>query len=327
MSRRVAVFCVKLAVSLALLAWAFSQIDTDGVLTALAAVDLRWVIGALAVLLLQYPLGAYRWYVIQAALGAGVNWREVLRMHLVGIFFNQVLPSAIGGDAARVWMMNRRAVSWTKALSSVLLDRVAFLVVLLVLLGAMLPFIRSSLEHGAVRGSLTALVLIGSSSLIIGLLVAPLIAQGLRRFRWTRSLAQLASDSVILWRRGGRSLAIFLVGIGVQLSTFVCVWMLAMAVGVEIPFGAVVAVILPVQLALAVPISVAGWGVREGAMVFGLGLAGVPSELGLVISVLWGLLALIGGVGCWLAWFRDPRVRDEARGLREASDGQTERAL
>ena len=167
----------------------------------------------------------------------------------------------------------------------------------------------------------------GSAALVVGLLVAPVFARGLQGFRWTRSLAQLASDSGVLWRRRGRSLAILLVGFGIQLSTLLCVWMIALSVGAEISFTAIVAVILPVQLALAVPISVAGWGVREGAMVFGLGLAGVPNELGLVISVLWGVLALIGGVGCWVAWFRDPRVREEARGLREASDGQTEQVL
>lgn len=332
MTRRIAVFAAKLAVSVALLIWAFSQIDLDGVLAALATVDVFWILAALAVLAAQYPLGAFRWHLIQRALGAGVAWQAVLRMHLVGIFFNQVLPSAIGGDAARVWMMGRRGVSWTQSLSSVLLDRVAFLVVLLVLMAAMLPFIRMHLADGAVRSSLTALVLVGATGLVVGLLAAPLIARILRDHRLTRdralarSLAQLASDSGLLWRHGSRSLAIFCVGCAIQLSTFMCVWMIALAVNAEVSFGAIVAVILPAQLAMALPISIAGWGVREGAMVFGLGLAGVPSEQGIVISVLWGGLTLVGGIGCWLAWFQDPRVRDEARGFREAADERPEQA-
>jgi glycosyltransferase 2 family protein len=58
----------------------------------------------------------------------------------------------------------------------------------------------------------------------------------------------------------------------------------------------------PVILLTAVPISISGWGVREGAMVACLGLAGVPSEKALSISLLLGAISVIIGVAGGVIW-------------------------
>ena len=89
------------------------------------------------------------------------------------------------------------------------------------------------------------------------------------------------------------------------------VWLTALAFGIEIPVGASLVVIAPVLLAAALPISIGGWGVREGGMIFGLGMLGVSSSDAVLVSIVIGLMGVaIGAVG-GLVWLltggRDPR--------------------
>ena len=52
---------------------------------------------------------------------------------------------------------------------------------------------------------------------------------------------------------------------------------------------------LPVVLVTVVPISIAGWGVREGAMIAAFGYAGLPTSDGLIVSLLFGAGYLVLG--------------------------------
>jgi hypothetical protein len=82
------------------------------------------------------------------------------------------------------------------------------------------------------------------------------------------------------------------------------VFMLTRAVGTELGWGDSLLLIPPVLLVSAIPVTVAGWGVREGAMVIALGFAGVAPAAGFAISVLFGLtlaVASLPGAGLWLA--------------------------
>jgi hypothetical protein len=74
-----------------------------------------------------------------------------------------------------------------------------------------------------------------------------------------------------------------------------------------IPMSAVESLLLvpPVILLSSLPVTLAGWGLREGGMIFALGLIGVPSDAAFALSVMYGLLSLVVGlVGglVWLGW-------------------------
>jgi len=89
------------------------------------------------------------------------------------------------------------------------------------------------------------------------------------------------------------------------------VHLLAWSLGISGPFGVVAAISIPLMLLTMLPTSFAGWGVREAAMVSGMGLLHVPSELSLAISVGFGLsmiIASLPGVFCLLQKFRKFQV-------------------
>ena len=95
-------------------------------------------------------------------MGIDLRFREVLRIVLVGLFFNQALPSTIGGDAVRAWQIHRAVASVGLALRSVILDRLAGLAGLILLVAAVLPFLfqitSSSVAHVTMMGLITVAV-------------------------------------------------------------------------------------------------------------------------------------------------------------------------
>jgi uncharacterized membrane protein YbhN (UPF0104 family) len=90
----------------------------------------------------------------------------------------------------------------------------------------------------------------------------------------------------------------------IHVSTVIVVWLIALGLGVSLtPLAAFVVVPVAI-LASAVPVSLNGWGVREGVMVAGLALFGVASGDALLISVLLGfgvILSVLPGSITWLA--------------------------
>jgi uncharacterized membrane protein YbhN (UPF0104 family) len=83
----------------------------------------------------------------------------------------------------------------------------------------------------------------------------------------------------------------------------VCVFLIATAVGVEVELIHVLVLFPPVFLVSLLPISIAGWGVREGAMVAALSLVGVDEASALAVSILFGLGVLLVGLPGGLVWF------------------------
>lgn len=324
MSRSLMILLVKLAVSGGLLAWVLSSIDRQSLLDAVLRLDAGLLVAAFAVLTLQYPIGALRWRELLRLLERNMPTREILRIHLVGVFLNQMLPSALGGDAYRVWSTGRGGQGWGRAVCSVLLDRVAALAILVLLLAAMLPHLVSILPAGPVTDSLVTLVLIAVIAMPVGFALARPVANLLEKMRFSRGLAVIARNANLLWSRGAASLRIAGFGLLTQLSTVACVWLVAKAAGAEVGFFSILGLTLPVLLTLAVPISIAGWGVREGAMVFAFGLVGIAAETGLVISLVWGGLSLVGGIFCGVAFLlRAPEREKLAAYVAEAGARET----
>src|SRR3546814_7064383 len=94
---------LKLAVTVGLLAWLASGVDLGQVRERLAAVGVPAALAATMVLAMLIPATAARWGVVQHAIAAPLPGPALLRLTLVGLFFNQLLPAPIGGDAMRAW--------------------------------------------------------------------------------------------------------------------------------------------------------------------------------------------------------------------------------
>lgn len=310
---------VKVAASLFLLWVATRDVSVDQVAGILAGARYELVAAGLAVLVAQFPLGAIRWHLInRACFEMPVGFGATTRFLLAGIFFNQVLPSAIGGDAVRAWLIGRAGLGLGNAVSGVLIDRVASLVGLVALMVLTAPISLSVLPEGPARSSLMLATGLLAAGIAVFLVAGDRLEPWLRRVRWLAWVAGLAAACRVLWRRGWVSLQIWLLSLALHATTAGCVYLCALGLGIGIGYGELFVLLMPVLLAIAVPVSIAGWGVRESSMVLALGLAGVAPADAVTLSVLWGLVTIVGGCIAGLAILADPAL---VRTLRRRDAG------
>jgi hypothetical protein len=136
----------------------------------------------------------------------------------------------------------------------------------------------------------------------------------LMRHRITTPIGKLVRDLRKALSSPVLSMAIMILAGSVQLLLVVAIFLCAQGMSVHLDFGAALLVIPTVMLVSMIPISFAGWGVREGAMVLGLGVLGISEHDALAISVAFGLLQIIVGLpGGALWWTRSDGTRIAAR--------------
>jgi hypothetical protein len=95
----------------------------------------------------------------------------------------------------------------------------------------------------------------------------------------------------------------------VHLAGIVATWILARALAIDLPFVSCLLLLPPVLIATVIPISIAGWGVRENAMVIGFGLVGVTATDALALSVAFGLAQIVIGLPGGVLWLASGRPR------------------
>jgi uncharacterized membrane protein YbhN (UPF0104 family) len=295
--RRALSLLIKVAVSGLLLYMALNWVNIGTVANRLSQIDPRWLALCLLVPLAQSFLLSMRWQKIIARCGSDLQLGQLFRVSMIAQFFNQTLPSSVGGDAMRIWYVARQT-DWRIATYSVVVDRVVGVTAVAIVVTACLPWTLELVRNPVGR---SALLLIGLGCIGGGLVFVGLASDRLHVLqRWAPSRHLAATATVALGiLRSPRALArIFGLSFIMHGLTAVLAWCAARSVGADLPLLYALFLVLPVALIATVPISVAGWGVREGVMVAAFGYAGLPPSDGLIVSLLFGASYLaIGAVG------------------------------
>jgi len=299
--RRVLSLLLKLAVSAGLLYLSLRRVDIDALGQQLVKLDWKWASIALLICCAQVPLSAWRWREIIMACGSTLSRTMAMRYTIIGQFFSQVLPSTVGGDAVRIWLLARGGAGWPTAIYSVLIDRVVGVTVLAVIVTACLPWTFELVRDGAARA---ALLLIGLGAMGAALVFLVLGAPQLKILdRWWAT-RHLATASRLAWRlcSSPAALRVAVFSFAIHFMTVALAWSAAIAVHASITFSQTLYLFLPVILIATIPISIAGWGVRESAMVLAFSYAGLAETDGLIVSVIYGLTTLTVGVIGGIVW-------------------------
>ena len=316
--RALTVFAAKVAVTACLLVYVLRKVDIAPVLAQIRTVDRQWAAVALAVMSMQLVVVSWRWYLVNQLVSARMRFEQVFRLMLIGQFFNQVLPSAVGGDAVRAWLASREGVSLGRAITGVVCDRAIGLIVLVLVISCaflVLPGIAAGrLPASELFQIIAAAGMLGLAALFF---IGDGIARLLMRHRLTESVGRLVQDLRKVLYSGGTSIAVIGLASGCQLLLVLAIYASAKGMNVELDFGAALLVIPAIMLVSMIPISFAGWGVREGAMIFGLGLLGIAATQALAISVVFGLLQIIIGLPGGVLWLtRSSAARETPRSER-----------
>jgi uncharacterized membrane protein YbhN (UPF0104 family) len=303
MMKRLAVAALKIAVSVTLLWLLFHRIALAPVLTDLGRFGAGSATLVVGLALVQILLFAARWQLVGRHCGAPLSWTANLRLIFIGLFFNQTLPSSIGGDAVRVWLAARMGVAGSSAFSSVAVDRFVALIVLLGLSLATLPLFYRLVGDPILRHSLTMVLAVGAIG-FTGLLAAgPAVGHQLQAWRASAPFGAI----VIALRRlflQPAGLGITLLSLAIHLISVAIVLLIAHGLGIGLSAGAALVLVPPILLVLAIPIAIAGWGLRESAMVVALAQIHIAAPDALAISIVFGLLQIAISLPGALLWLQ-----------------------
>jgi glycosyltransferase 2 family protein len=277
----------------ALLLWlALRELHVDSIVGRLRLLDPAVVAFGLFACAAQMVLVAIRWHKIILSLGGLLSFWRSLRIVLVSTFVNQALPATIGGDSVRVFLAWRSGVAIEPAIHGVLLDRLAG-VVGLVAAGAFgLPFAVPLLIRSIGWPPIVAVAIIClAAAAMMGAAIYwrrklprwPILLWIDRFLGTTRDVAM--SPRLLSWA--------LLPSVLVQILSSLFVLVVLRDFGVNVDFAACMLLVPPVILFAMLPVSIAGWGIREGALVVALGLIGVPGNDAIAASLLLGFAQLV----------------------------------
>lgn len=328
MSKKWLLLIPKILISAALIVFVLSKVDLAAVKARALQVAPEMLVLAAAVFLLQYVACAFRWRSALVPLGAQVRFPRLLHLFYIGNFFHQTLPASVGGDAVRTYLVYRDGVSLRTAISAIMLERVATVAALVFLVALIQPIFVGRVGEAA-GAWILPVAGVGVAAVIGGIVFIALldrVPETFRRGKVMAALANLAVDTRTIFFSPRPALtALGSAALG-HATLAMAVFVLARGLNLAVSPVDVLALFLPVLLISALPISVAGWGVREGSMVYAFGLIGVPAADALVMSVLYGFFTLAVALPGGLVWLASgTRAKDVAASLGKADSSASDR--
>jgi lysylphosphatidylglycerol synthase-like protein len=284
--RRFGLSLLRLAVGVTVLWFLVRQVGAAPFRDGLRAVTWPAVVAAVTLTAMTTVCSAWRWRVVARALGVGIGLPGAICAYYRSLFLNSVLIGGVLGDVHRAVTHGRRAGDVAGGLRAVAWERLCGQVIQAVVTALVLLILPSP-----VRPALP--YVLGGVAGVAG--CAALVVRGAAR-RGRSQLARTAravSDDLRcgllareIWPR--LTLASVLVVAG-HTATFVIA---ARVAGCTAPLGELVALLMVVQTAVVIPLSIGGWGLREGASAWAFSAAGLGAATGVTVTTLYAVLML-----------------------------------
>jgi uncharacterized membrane protein YbhN (UPF0104 family) len=295
-------------VTLGLFAVLARVVEPAALFERLRGVDPRWIFGAFALAVAQVVASAWRWRFTVTRLGLSLPLPQAVAEYYLATFLNQVLPGGVMGDVSRAWR-HARAGAAARAVHGVLIERVSGqLVMVFVALLSALVLVRDPWLRGGV---------------VLVLALATLVVAGLRRRVGRRpespvpessgpdspvpepSAASDPADPATPRFADSLDRALFAPGafsLQIASSTWIVATYLATgvlaarALGLTTPLALLVPLIATLLLSMLLPVTVAGWGLREAVAAALWPATGLGSADGVALSVTYGVFVLLGSL-------------------------------
>jgi hypothetical protein len=241
----------------------------------------------------QFVLLVWRWqYVIRILGGEAVGFGPLSIFLGHSFLVGQLLPSSLGGDMARTVML-ARLTGAALAARSVFCDRLLGFAGLALLVVPTLPIISGKMGGLTPFLALTIAALVAMATVALGLASPSII----RAAPWLgRQFATVAGDLRLILCSGKVSLVAVAVGAGSNLVSVLVIYILGSAIGADLRGLDCLILVPSALLASGLPISLGGWGVREGALLALFGLVQADPAGVAATSVMFGLTTPLTGV-------------------------------
>jgi uncharacterized protein (TIRG00374 family) len=286
---------LKVGISAGLIWYLIGKISGANLLSYIQILS-PWVLAiSLLLIIIQSVLAALRWTIVISSIGQKLPFSKSVVITFVSLFFNQFLPASIGGDAVRIWQSKKSGLSLNKAITSVVLERLLTLLSIAGLSVIMFPILSDYYPNKLIL--LSSLLIVFAVLICISILIfCDRLPTKWNQWRLIRGMIELSTNTKKLVFKPWSLINIIISIILGQLLLAAATQQLAQGIGVEIRFIYFVAIMPTVVLISSLPISIAGWGLREFAMVTGLGIIGVSPDAAVATSILLALSATLASL-------------------------------
>lgn len=283
---------IRATVSVLLLAFIAWRTNWNDVSEKFANLHIEMWFAALGAGLIGSVAAAKRWQSFAAELGFKRTLAQYTAYSFIGMYFNLVLPTSVGGDVMRIWYLDGETGRKWAALASIFLDRLSGLLVLIAFAGVGVLIMRVELPtwiHASVWGI--------TGCAILGMLALPIVERWERVPRERREqlgfvLHLLRVPKVLCWTS--------FLSVLVQFTGVLSLWFLGWSLELDIPAAYYFVLASMVPLLMFLPLSINGMGVREAGTVLFLTPLGVAEGAALTLAFLWFAsavaISLLGGL-------------------------------
>jgi uncharacterized membrane protein YbhN (UPF0104 family) len=305
---------LKLLLSFACLYYAFQKIDfhlTKGLLYSTTGIS-ALIVGTVA-MYLQILFATLRLKLLTKTFPHPISFRESLRISLMGSFFSQMALSFVSGDAVRIWSLKQSLKTVKLATFTVVIDRCLGLFALSFLFLCALPF----LSHIPTLENYKLFIIFGSMLAGCAMLLFWYFIKT-QRTSWIVELIALIKKIFLHTYQTTSMLG--MCSLLIHLCNVLVVYATLIAFEIPISFTQCFIVMVPIMFAMMFPLSIGGWGIREGAMLTGFSMVHCPPEPVLAASILLGLSLLIASIpGFFLFLTRKNRLPELSKKINSTN--------
>tara|TARA_Y100001968_G_scaffold240884_1_gene224435 strand:- start:856 stop:1809 length:954 start_codon:yes stop_codon:yes gene_type:complete len=265
---------------------------------------------AFLLLLFHFVIVSWRWDIVLYALNEKLPFKKLLKISYISIFFNQVLPASIGGDVIRIYMIRSLKVSFFKAFNSTVIDRIASLISIAFMILLSTPFLINKVEDNQFK----ILIILATLLSLFGFFVLVYLDKFLYIFRENKLIKKfllIYPDARRAFYVKRNFVPLFLVSTFGNLNLSMAIYFISKSLDIQISITECLILFPPVLLLSSIPISFAGWGVREGSMVTAFSFAGVDSNSALTVSIFFGLISILVNLPAGFLWASDKKILND----------------
>jgi len=284
---------IRIIITAVLLTLIFRNIEFSNVKDTIFQANLKLLTLAIFFQLLSTLLAGYRWGRVMKKLNFGQKSEFYMRSYFKGSFFNQGLPTSIGGDAVRVLDVATKGHRKRDAFIGVFIDRILGLTGLLIL-----NLVANFFLPGLLPDNLFLMINLIVLSGLLGFITFIYIhkVKVLHKGRLLTYILKV-SEKLNEILHNIRSISFHLVvGVMIHLFSIINIYLVGKSVGLEYDLLTIAVIVPPVILLTLIPVSLAGWGIREGAMIGLFGLIGGVAANILSMSILYGIILIIASL-------------------------------
>ena len=302
---KIPLIVLKIVLSFVLFAYVAAKVSPGNVWSLLRTAHPQLLLLAATLFLFSNLVGSWLWARLLRAQGVPIPYTKAAAYYFVGLFFNNFLPSNIGGDIARISDASKYATHVSPVFSATLMDRLIGVLVIAFLALVTSFTVLDRLHLYAIYGVMLVIFL-----LAVGLLAAvfhrgvleamerPFRRLGARRI--AAAIGRLMDDLHGYRTQAGTLGTAFLASTVVQVSRILVHYVVGLSLGVRVAVSYYFLFVPVLAALISLPISLNGIGVREGAAVVLFQMAGMTRQESFAIPfltyVLSVLISLLGGL-------------------------------